>query len=90
MPNLTVAPEDDDSAFPWSHNLESSPRKKANDSNQRSELERVRLSFDPHKVGFGILPWPGVDQSRPANETIVVAMRYLIDGKDRRDQGDKK
>jgi hypothetical protein len=90
MPNLTVAPEDDDSAFPWSHNLESSPRNQVNDSNQRSELERVRLSFDPHKVGFGILPWPGVDQSRPANETSVVAMRYLIDGKDRRDQGDKK
>jgi hypothetical protein len=90
MPNLTAAPEDDDSAFPWSNNLQSSPRDKANDSNQRSELERVRLSFDPHKVGFGILPWPGVEQAKPGNETLVVAMRYLIDGKDRREQGDKK
>jgi hypothetical protein len=90
MPNLTLAPEDDDSAFPRSHNLESSPRGNANDSNHLSELQNVRLHFNPHKVGFGILPWPGVDQSRPAKEAVVVAMRYLIDGKDQRDHGDKK
>jgi hypothetical protein len=90
MPNLTLAPEDDDSAFPRSHNLESSPRDNANDSNQRSELETLRLRFNPHKVGFGILPWPGVAYPRPAKEAVVIAMRYLMDGKDSKNQGDKK
>jgi hypothetical protein len=90
MPNLTLAPEDDDSAFPRSHNLESSPRGNANDSNHRSELETLRLRFNPHKVGFGILPWPGVGHSKPAKEAVVIAMSYLMEGKDRGTQGDKK
>jgi hypothetical protein len=36
--------------------------------------------FDPHKIGFGLLPWPGVDPSGTRGDNVTTAMRYLMDG----------
>jgi hypothetical protein len=57
MPNATLAPEDDDS--PIDHTLGSSKQEPADDLNRISEAQRLRAQFNPHKVGFGLVPWPG-------------------------------
>jgi hypothetical protein len=82
MPNLILAPEDDDSDFPRVHNLASSPLVDETDMNQGTELQRLRFHFNPHKVGFGILPWPGVDPAGKNKDKVVIAMKYLMEGKD--------
>jgi hypothetical protein len=90
MANLTLAPEDDDSGLRHSNNVERSADTYAVDSNRQSELQQLRFRFDPHKVGFGILPWPGTDQPRQAKDTVIIAMNYLADGKVHRDREDNE
>ena len=89
MANLTLAPEDDPD-FPEGHTFKLFAGEHGDDSSQRTELQDLRIRFNPHKVGFGILPWPGVSQAFNGKDTVVVAMKYLIDGKDLRGQEDKK
>jgi hypothetical protein len=87
MANLTLAPEDDNSDLRHGDNVGLTGTK-ANDCNPQSELQKIRFRFNPHKVGFGILPWPGTEQPKPAKNTVTIAMNYLVDGKVRRDQED--
>jgi len=89
MRNLTLAPEEDDSDFPGGHNVGPSPND-ADNSKPRTELQRLRFQFNPHKVGFGLLPWPGVDPSGRSQDTVVIAMKYLMDGKSDRNREGKK
>jgi hypothetical protein len=86
MANLTLAPEDDNPDFRDSSTFELS-EVVSDGSDQRTELERLRFRFNPHQVGFGILPWPGTDHPRQVKDTVVIAMNYLADGPD---QGSKK
>jgi hypothetical protein len=88
MTNLTLAPEDDDSDLRHGDNVGQSVGTQAVDSNRQSELKQLRFRFDPHKVGFGILPWPGTDQPKQAKDTVIIAMNYLADGKVHRDRED--
>jgi hypothetical protein len=88
MANLTLAPEDDDSDLRHGDNLGQSAGNHAVDSNRQSELKQLQFRFDPHKVGFGILPWPGTEQPRQTKDTVVIAMNYLADGKVHRDRED--
>jgi hypothetical protein len=85
MANLTLAPEDDNPDF-RRDNTKLSAGSHANDSNQQSELQKLRLRFNPNKVGFGILPWPGTDQPRQIKDPVTAAMNYLAAGKVRRDE----
>jgi hypothetical protein len=88
MPNLTLAPEDDDSDSPRGREVGPSPQDQGIDLNQWTEMQDLRVRFDPHKVGFGLLPWPGVDPALKDNAAI--AMKFLIDGKDHRNREEKK
>jgi hypothetical protein len=88
MANLTLAPEDDDRDFPRDHNFGPSPRDGMSDLELRTELKKYHEQFNPHKVGFGLLPWPGVDPSG-RKDKIAIAMQYLMDGTIL-NEGDKK
>jgi hypothetical protein len=88
MANLTLAPEDDNSDL--RHNAGLSAPNSADDSNRQSEMQQLLFRFNPHKVGFGILPWPGTEQPRAAKDTVTIALDYLADGEAHRDQEDNQ
>jgi hypothetical protein len=89
MANLTLAPEEDD--FDFSQGRNSSPANRAEPTPQKmSEAEEVLISFNPRKVGFGILPWPGTDHSAPVSDTVAIAIQYLLEGAGHKAQGEKK
>ena len=95
MTNPTLAPEDDEHDFQRIHRFAGSPGNTVVLPKGWTEMQKLRLRFDPHKVGFGILAQPGGDDAAPAGDgvstdTISIAMRYLIDGKDLRGRGEKK
>jgi hypothetical protein len=78
MPNLLLAPEDDDSDLPLDHNLGTSPRKNALTSEALKRAERFRLHFDPRKPGFGLVSlWPGADQALGMEGTIAIKLPSL-------------
>jgi len=86
MPNLLLAPEDDDSDLPLDHNLGSSPSNNVPTSKSPTEVERLHVRFDPQKVGFGIVPpWPSVDPVLLITEADAV--KISIKGKDQGEQG---
>jgi hypothetical protein len=89
MANITLAPEDDNPDFRASEScrLAASDR---NGSDQRTELQTLRFQFNPHKVGFGILPWPGTEHLSQVQGTVLIAMNYLAEGTARRDGEEKK
>ena len=89
MANLTLAPEDDD-GFHLTHHLDPSPKDTPGEPKETTELETLRGRFNPQKVGFGIRPWPGTDQSAGTEDTVTIATRYLMDGKDLRKNEGKK
>jgi hypothetical protein len=90
MANLTLAPEEDDFDFVLGRN--SSPAKRAEPTPQKltSEAGKLLISFNPRKVGFGILPWPGTDHSAPVSDTVAIAIQYLLEGAEHKAQGEKK
>jgi len=90
MANPTLAPEEDD--FDVSRGRDFSLSKRDHDTAPKltSEAAKVLMSFNPQKVGFGILPWPGIDQSAPVSDTLAIAMQYLLEGTDPGAKGEKK
>jgi hypothetical protein len=89
MANLTLAPEDDD-ADHLTHDFDLSPKNSPGEPKETTELERLRGRFNPQKVGFGLRPWPGTDQSAEGEDTVTIATRYLMSGKDLRKNEGKK
>jgi hypothetical protein len=79
MANLTLAPEDDDPDFPRGHDVRPSPREATDPMRQVKPLT-FHDRFDPHKIGFGLLPWPGVDASGTRGDNVGIAIQYLMDG----------
>jgi hypothetical protein len=66
MPNLLLAPEDDDSNIPPSG---PSPAPIKGDQKPEGEFETLHIKFNPLKVGFGIVsPWPGTDRASGSSE----------------------
>jgi hypothetical protein len=64
MANLTLAPEEDDPLFALGLNPGLSGRKPVDEPKLPAELQRLRVQFDPQKVGFGIIaPWPVTDHA---------------------------
>ena len=90
MSNLTLAPEEDDPQSPLSNGLGSSPLGHTREATQATELENFRSRFDPKKVGFGLLPWPGTEDRTEEEDTVALAIKYLMEGKDLRDNEEKK
>lgn len=90
MPNLTLAPEEDDPQSPITNSLGPSPLGIARDANQATELQSIQGRFNPRKIGFGILPWPGTEESSEPQDTVALAIKYLMEGKDLRDKEDAK
>lgn len=86
-----MAPEEDDANFLTPQNF-TKPRRDGNGScrEEHTELQNLLVHFNPRKVGFGILPWPGTEQSVQIDDAAKIAMDYLLNGKDRKSQGDKK
>ena len=90
MANLTLAPEEDDFDLSRGHGPMPSPRNSAKDRKTSSEAGKVLSHFNPNKVGFGLLPWPGTDPAAPLSDTVAIAMQYLVEGTDHKAQGEKK
>lgn len=90
MANPTLAPEEDDFDFSRAHNFGLSKRDNVTAPKQPSETTKVLIAFNPRKIGFGILPWPGTDQSAPVSDTVAMAMQYLVEGTDHKAEGEKK
>jgi hypothetical protein len=87
MSNTILAPEDDSSDFGHNHG----PRNQnATRHNLATEVQKLRIAFNPHRVGFGILSWPGVSEPVRAADSVEVAMKYLIEGKGQKDREEKK
>jgi hypothetical protein len=83
MPNLLLAPEDDDSDSPLDHNLGTSPLNNPATSRPSKSVERFHLHFDPRKAGFGLVSlWPGTDQILGIEQTIAIKIPSL--SKDRK------
>jgi hypothetical protein len=89
MPNTTLAPEDDNSDFPRGAQFSPSPRANA-EAKSRTQMQTFRFGLNSQTAGFEILPWPGVDPSARSKDSVAIAMRYLIDGKERRSREEKK
>lgn len=90
MANPTLAPEEDDFNVSRAHNFSLSKPDAAVVPSPSSEAAKVLISFNPKKIGFGILPWPGTDKSAPLSDTVAIAMQYLLEGTDHKAQGEKK
>jgi hypothetical protein len=92
MPNTTLAPEDDNSDFPRGAQLSPPPRVNPAEAKSRTQVQTLRFGLNSQTAGFEILPWPGVDPSaRPKDkDSVAIAMKYLIDGKERRSREEKK
>lgn len=88
MPNLTLAPEEDDPRFP--NGLRPSPLSHKREPHQATELQELKVRFDPAKIGFGILPWPATADTSEATDKVALAMSYLLAGKNLRQKGEKK
>jgi hypothetical protein len=80
MTSLLLVPEEDDSGPARGQSDEIALQRGMSDAQRQSELRMFRISFDPQKVGFGILPWPGVDTTSVSRDSVAVAMKYLRDG----------
>lgn len=87
---LTLAPEDDDPQSLVTNGLGSSPLDHAREPKQLTELQSLQSRFNPRKIGFGILPWPGTEDLEQQEDTVALAIRYLMEGKDLRDKEEKK
>jgi hypothetical protein len=71
MPNLLVAPEDDDSDVPLVPLFGPSPAPNKGDQPE-SEFEMLHIKFNPLKVGFGIVSsWPGTDQTSETDQATL-------------------
>jgi hypothetical protein len=90
MAHSTLAPEDDSSDRHHDRNLELTAGDHRQHLNQVTELQRLRFRFNPHKVGFGILPWPSTEGSKQIEDKVLIAMNYLAEGKLRRDREGNK
>lgn len=66
MPSLIATPEDDDFEIHRLHDFAQSTQI----AKQIAEFRKLRLHFDPHKVGFGILPWSDTE-AHPQNSEIA-------------------
>src|ERR1700722_16227408 len=90
MANPTLAPEEDDFDYSRRHNFSLFKRDNATAPKPSSEAAKVLISFNPKKIGFGILPWPGTDQATQLSDTVAVAMQYLLEGTDNKAKGENK
>jgi hypothetical protein len=90
MAHSTLAPEDDNSDLRHNRKFGLTAGDNGHDSNLGTELRTLRFRFNPHKVGFGILPCPFTDGPDRVEDTIAIAMNYLADGKVRRDREGNK
>lgn len=93
MANLTLAPEDDEPDFHQGRNLDL-PQANAVSGPKAQTKSRTSNGFNPKKAGFGLLPWPGVNDraavSAPAKDTFAIALQYLLEGPDYADKEIKK
>ena len=89
MPNTTLASEDDNPDFPRGHKLSPAPRVNPTEAKSRTELQTFQFRFNSPTVGFEILPWPGVDPSARPKDSVAIAMKYLIEGKEHRNREEK-
>jgi hypothetical protein len=90
MTQSTLAPEDDDSDLRHDRDFSLSARDRGHHSALVTELQKLRFRFNPHKVGFGILPCPFTDDTNRVEDNVLIAMNYLADGKARRDREGNK
>jgi hypothetical protein len=90
MAYSTLAPEDDSSPLRHDRNVGLAARDHGHTSNRGTELQRLRFRFDPHKVGFGILPCSFIEPPNQVEDTVLIAMNYLADGKVRGDREGNK
>jgi hypothetical protein len=89
MSTFTLASEEDDD-FLISQNSRIPQRDCRGDFSEPTEIQKLHARFDPGKIGFGILPWPGTDQPSPTRDNVKTAMDFLTGNKYSRSQGDKK
>jgi hypothetical protein len=85
MSNFTLAPEEDD---PMSSDREAEINRTA-DLGQPSETQSVRYQLRSGVTGVEMLPWPGVKPTAQSVDSIAIAMKYLIDGANRRAERNK-
>jgi hypothetical protein len=90
MPNTTLAPEDDNSDFPRGAQFSPPPRVNPTEAKSGTQVLTFRFGLNSQTAGFEILPWPGVDPSARPKDSVAIAMKYLIDGKERRSREEKK
>jgi hypothetical protein len=94
MAQLTLAPEDDEPDFHQGRNFDLSEAHTVSDSKAQTKSSAFHDRFNPKKVGFGLLPWPGVDDrapvSAPAKDTFTIALQYLLEGPDYSNKGVKE
>jgi hypothetical protein len=87
---LTLAPEEDDPISRGDLKFGRSSRNSAKGQDFHAEAKAILTRFDPHKVGFGILPAFSTDRSVPLSDTVAIAMQYLLEGSDQTSLGEKK
>jgi hypothetical protein len=86
MANVILAPEEDEPDFHRARNL----AQRHNVTDAKTQFVSVRSHFNPKKVGFGLLPWPGIEQPPPVSDTVAIALQYLLEGVDCSDKEGKK
>ena len=90
MTSLLLAPEEDDSGPARGKSDEIALQRGMSDAQRQSEFRKFRISFNPQKVGFGILAWPGVDGTSASRDSVAIAMKYLRDGVEQKNEGERE
>jgi hypothetical protein len=86
MRNFTLAPEEDEPSASGGY----TPIHSTGRSSQTTETQRVKYQFSLHRAGFEMRPWPGVNPAAKSGDSVAMAMRYLIDGKNHGAKGNMK
>jgi hypothetical protein len=94
MANVTLAPEDDEPDFHQGLNFSLPQHHKIAEAKGQRQSRDGHSRFNPKKVGFGLLPWPGVDDREPvpapAKDTFAIALQYLLEGPSYSDKESEK